>query len=307
MVTNQEKSRASLFGPIVLVGLGVLLLLSNLGIVNFNLWELIFRFWPLFLVAAGLDLLLGRRANGGALVALLLIVSLVIGGIWLGYVQTNAFETGIGQPVRQAVEGAQRAEIELESSISQLQISADALTTNLVEGDITLHANETLDTGFEIEDGVAHYTLKSDSPSFILPSFGRREDGLWNLRLNAGIPTALAISTGVGSAELDLELLQLTDLEVSTGVGKVMLTLPTQGVFEATIEGGVGEIIVLVPDTLAAQITANAGIGSVNVEGDYINQNGEYTSPNFDTAENRVTLTVDGGIGSLVVRQISKR
>jgi len=61
MVTQADKRHASLFGPIVLIGLGVLLLLSNFGILNFNLWELLFRFWPFFLVAAGLDLLLGRK------------------------------------------------------------------------------------------------------------------------------------------------------------------------------------------------------------------------------------------------------
>jgi len=307
MVTNMEKKPASLFGPIVLVGLGLLLLLSNFGILNLNLWELLFRFWPLFLVAAGLDLLLGRRANNGALVALVLLVGLVIGGIWLGYVQSNTFEAGTGETVRQALAGAQRAEIEIESSISQMQITGGAPSTQLVEGSVALHNNEELQKEFKVEEGVAHYTIKSNSPSFILPSFGRSEDGVWDLRLNATTPIALSISTGVGSAALDLELLTLTNLSVSTGVGEAEITLPAQGDFDATIEGGVGAIVVLVPATLAAQITANAGIGNVTVEGDYIHRGDEYTSPNFDAAADHVILTVDGGVGPITIRQISKR
>lgn len=307
MVTRTEKNRASLFGPVVLIGLGVLLLLSNFGILNLNLWELLFRFWPLFLVAAGLDLLLGRRTNSGALVAIVLIVGLVLGGVWLGYVQRNTFDAGVGQPIQQAMEGAQRAEVEIESAISQMQISAGATSDTLIEGDITLHNNETLNTDFAVEENVAHYALQSDSPSFILPSFGRQADGRWNLQLNAELPTALSIATGIGSADLDLELLNLTALEVSTGVGNVEITLPAQGVYEASIEGGVGEIVVLLPDTLAAQLTANAGIGSVNVEGDYLRRGEEYSSPDFATAENRVILTVNGGVGTVSVRQVSKR
>lgn len=307
MVTTTEKSRTSLFGPIVLVGLGVLLLLSNFGILNFNLWELLFRFWPLFLVAAGLDLLLGRRTNGGALVALVILVGLIIGGMWLGYVQSNAFESVAGQTLRQSLEGASRAEIKIDSSISQMQITAGAPSGQLVEGAVALHNNEELKTDFSVAGGVATYLLKSDSHSFILPSFGRREDGLWNLRLNAETPTALSISTGVGSAELDLTQLTLTDLEVSTGVGEVQITLPVRGVFAAAIEGGVGKIVVLVPDSLAAQITADAGIGSVTVEGDYIHRSDEYISPNFDSAPHRVTLVIGGGVGPVTVRQVSKQ
>jgi hypothetical protein len=307
MVTHIEKKQSSLFGPIVLVGLGLLLLLSNFGILNLNLWELLFRFWPLFLVAAGLDLLLGRRTNSGALVALVLLVGLVIGGIWLGYVQSNTFEAGRGAAVRQALEGAQRAEIEIESSVSQMQITVGVPSTQLVEGNVALHNNEDLQTDFKIEEGVAHYTIKSNSPSFILPSFGRSEDGVWDLRLNAAIPIALSIATGIGSAAIDLEQLTLTDLSVSTGVGEAEITLPAQGKFEAAIEGGVGAIVVLVPDSLAIQITANAGIGTVDVEGDYIHRGDEYSSPNFDRAADQVMLTVNGGVGPITIRQVRKQ
>jgi len=307
MVTTTEKSRSSLFGPIVLVGLGVLLLLSNFGILNFNLWELLFRFWPLFLVAAGLDLLLGRRTNGGALVALVIIISLVIGGMWLGYVQSNAFESVGGQTIRQNLEGAQRARINIDSSVSQMQITAGVPADQLVEGEIALHNNEELQTDFRVDGGVATYALKSDSQSFILPSFGRREDGLWNLRLNGETPTDLSVSTGVGSADLDLAQLTLTGLEVSSGVGEVKITLPARGNFEAAIEGGVGKILVLVPDTLAAHITADAGIGSVTVDGNYIRREGEYFSPDFESASQRVTLTIGGGVGPVTVQQVRQQ
>ena len=307
MVTTTEKSRGSLFGPIVLVGLGVLLLLSNFGILNFNLWELLFRFWPLFLVAAGLDLLLGRRANGGALVALIIIISLVIGGMWLGYVQSNAFESVGGQTIRQNLEGAQRAVVNIDSSVSQMQITAGVPVGQLVEGAIALHNNEELNTTFNVEGGIATYSLKSDSNSFILPSFGRREEGLWNLRLNGETPIDLSISTGVGSADLNLEQLTLTGLEVSTGVGEAKITLPARGNFEAAIEGGVGKILVLVPDTLAAHITADAGIGSVVVDGNYIHRNGEYFSPDFESASQRVNLVIGGGVGTVTVQLVSKQ
>lgn len=307
MINQPEKNRTSLFGPVVLIGLGILLLLSNFGFINVNIWDLIFRFWPLFLVAAGLDLLLGRRTNSGALIGLVVVGGLVVGAIWFGYFRSDTSTTASSQTIRQALEGATNAEIEIESSISKLQINTSEASEQLIEGTVALHNDEELETDFEVLADTARYSLKSKSRGFIFPNFGGSDAGLWDLRLNGEIPTALSIDTGIGSSNLDLETLQLTALEVNAGIGAVEITLPDSGDFEATIEGGVGEIVVMIPDTLAARITANAGIGTAQVEGNYINNGEEYRSPDFDSATNRVILEVDGGVGSITIRQVSKR
>lgn len=301
-----EKKRTSLFGPIVLIGLGILLLLSNVGALNMDFWQLLFRFWPIFLIAAGLDILFGRRANGGVLIALMLILGLVFGGIWLGYVDAAPFENVQGEQFSQALEGAGRAIVTIESSMSQMKIGAGTNSGELVEGTVALHHNEELSKDFVVNGGTASYTLSSDTRSFILPTFGRDADGLWNLRLNRDLPIELAVSTGVGSATLDLTLLDIADLQVNAGVGKVAITLPTQGAFAAKIQGGVGEITVLIPDTLAARIDAKAGLGSVRVEGDFEQDGAIYTSANYASALDRVDLVVEGGIGALKIRQITK-
>jgi putative Mn2+ efflux pump MntP len=46
--------------PVILIVLGVLFLLSNLGIANFNFHELATKWWPLILIAVGVGLLLKR-------------------------------------------------------------------------------------------------------------------------------------------------------------------------------------------------------------------------------------------------------
>jgi lia operon protein LiaF len=51
--------RKSIFAPLVLIVLGVLFLLSNLGLLP-NLGPLFAKWWPVILVAVGLSLLLRR-------------------------------------------------------------------------------------------------------------------------------------------------------------------------------------------------------------------------------------------------------
>lgn len=45
----------SIFWPLLLIGLGVLLLVNNLGQVSGSNWDTIVKFWPLLLIALGLD------------------------------------------------------------------------------------------------------------------------------------------------------------------------------------------------------------------------------------------------------------
>jgi hypothetical protein len=75
------KSRNSLFGPVLLIGLGILFLFSNLGVLDLDFWSILFRFWPVLLIAVGLDILLGRRSGVGALLALLLLALVILGGL----------------------------------------------------------------------------------------------------------------------------------------------------------------------------------------------------------------------------------
>ena len=75
----ERLRRGSLVGPLILIGLGVVFLLNNLGALDWNVWEVIFSLWPVLLIAAGLDVLFGRRSGWGALVSLMLIVALLAG------------------------------------------------------------------------------------------------------------------------------------------------------------------------------------------------------------------------------------
>ncbi len=301
-----ETRKSSMFGPIVLIGLGILFLLSNLNVIDLNFWELLFRFWPVFLIAAGLDILLGRRSSGGPLIGLMLILGLIFGAIWLGYIETSTpFGAVKGEAINQSLAGAARASVSIESNISQMQIGAGAAALELLSGDVTLHPNEELTQDFGVLGGMASYIVQSGSRSLILPNFGRMESGLWNLQLNRTVPIDLQVSTGIGSSTLDLTQLNLSSLSVETGIGEAEIALPARGDFDAIIKGGVGGITIYIPPTMAAQIEAATSIGTVRVVGDYTKEAQTYTSPDYQNAANRVHLTVEGSIGAITVEPLT--
>ena len=48
---------AALFGPLVLIAAGVVLLLNTLGVLPWSIWSQIGRFWPVLVILGGLSIL----------------------------------------------------------------------------------------------------------------------------------------------------------------------------------------------------------------------------------------------------------
>ena len=65
-ITQRPPRRGGLVGAAILVTLGVVLLLNNLGYLGWGVWETLGHLWPLLLIAIGLDLMIGRRSILGS-------------------------------------------------------------------------------------------------------------------------------------------------------------------------------------------------------------------------------------------------
>jgi hypothetical protein len=89
--------RGGLVGPILIIGVGAVLLLNTLGYLPYSIWTVLLRLWPVVLIAIGIDLLIGRRTLAGRLLALVLILALLGGGLWLAGVRLGPAGVPLGQ------------------------------------------------------------------------------------------------------------------------------------------------------------------------------------------------------------------
>jgi len=303
----EPSRRVSLIGPVILIGLGIVFLLNNLGILAWNVWEVIFRLWPILLIAAGLDFLLGRRSVWGSLLALVLTLAVFAGALWL-------FGAGIGtgqalttEEVRQALDGATQAKVAIEPGIGTLYIHALPESDSLVEGVIHLGSGERVTREFAVEEKVASFTLKSGG-NIVGPTVGVPEiERSWDLGLNADVPLDLEISLDVGRSDLDLTGLTLDDLIVDMAIGQTTVTLPAEGDFQAKIGGDIGQTIIIIPAGLAARIRVDTGLAGSQLPDNYQRQDDVYTSPGYGSAENRVDLEVSQDIGNVTIRHAGGR
>jgi hypothetical protein len=283
--------------------LGALFLLNNLGWLSWNVWQMLFTLWPVWLIAVGLDILIGRRSVWGSLLVLVVVIG-IVGVLTVVYsVQPLATNTWTSETVSQALAGATRADIEIAFTTGSLRIQAAPEDAALIEGTLNVRQNERVTRDFSVNGDTAYFKLRGqNTDSGPWWGWGKERDKVWSLQLNRTVPLRLKVNTGVGTSTLNLESLNVTSLDVNAGVGRTVLTLPNHGQLSAQVDGGVGETEVTIPEGMAAKIRVRTGLGNTQVNSRYQRQGDYYLSPNYDTATNRVELTVNGGIGSITIR-----
>ncbi len=295
------RRQSGLVGPIVLIGAGIVLLLNNFGILGWEIWEALFRLWPLILIAAGLDILIGRRSIWGSLLVAAVFLALLAGGLYylgVGFASGQPLAT---EQISQGLEGAMRAEIELSPGVGNLRLASASESAPLLAGSIALDEGRRVTRDFRMSGDTAYLTLRETSPGFPFFPAGR-SDRRWDLRLTRDIPIKLRVRGGVGNSTLDLLDARVTELSVNVGIGSTTVMLPEKGPYTANIDGGIGNLTINIPQNLAVRIRADTGLGVFTVSDGIPRQGDFYLSPGFDTAQNRAELRVSGGIGNVKIQ-----
>ena len=301
-LSESPRRHSGVVGPVILIGAGIVILLANMGRLNWDVWATLLRLWPLLLIAVGLDILIGRRsALASALIALLLLG--VLGWVLLAGGVVPAVGTPLpSQSVSQPLEGATQGQINISSGVEELRISPAEEGANLIDGQVTLAQGEQALVSHTQSGNTLTFSLHSQgTPAAWWPGFVDHSK-VWDLKINRDVPLTLNLNGGIGDQTVDLMRTKVTNLTAKGGIGNSTVTLPRQGQVSAKIDAGIGNLTIIIPAGMAARVHANNGLGQVSVTGSFQQHDGEYTSPGYNSATDRVDLEVNGGIGNVTVR-----
>jgi hypothetical protein len=301
-MNERKPKRISIFGPVLLIAVGVILLLNSLGILEWGIWWSLLRLWPILLIAAGLDLLLGRFSIWGSLLAALLVLAVLGGALWLALDGDLGGRGLQAQEIRQTLGEATQADVRVEPGVGILRLEALPESADLIQGTIYLSKGEEIAQDVTAGEPQIRYELRTLKTSWATPLGGWNTERTWDLGLTPGAALDLAAILAVGEADLNLSDLAMSDLQVEVGLGRIELTLPAEGRFEGRLQSGMGQIVIRVPQGMALQIGGDLGLVVRDVPEGYQQDDDSITSPGYAVAENRVDLTIDEGIGILEIR-----
>jgi len=265
--------RSTWFWGILLILIGVLLLLNNLGFLNVNIWGLV-----------GSALLVGL-------------------GLWI------LWGVVIGRPITRTeavtipLEGARRAHLRVQHGAGRLRVGAgagaDELVTGTFGGGLDYRARRDGDA-LNVRMRVPDYRWSAALPWH----WGQGGNLDWSFGLNGEIPLSLTFETGASDMQLDLTDLRVTELQLKTGASSTDVTLPANaGHTSVSFSGGAASAIIRVPSGVAARVRTSGGLADIKVDRNrFPRLGGIYQSEDYDAAPNKADIRVEMGVGSINVR-----
>lgn len=333
-ISHDRRKRPSLFGPIVLIAIGLFFLFTRLNPVTELYWGDLLRLWPLFLVFIGMNILVQQapRPFGlilSGLVALLAVV--VFGYVLIAGLPSGLFGKGsLGdwqtQEVSFALDGVESAVMDIEIGPPGADMFALEDSGDLIAGSVTY-----LDGLLFDKQGSSDRVTVSLAPRnggfFWDPGRWQdlQEEARWELGLNPNVPMSLDLTAAAGTSKLDLRQLMLTelslnvsagemtlflpdgdyDLEVDTNAAATTITLPEAGIHTADLRVNAGAVTIELPEGMELRVEVDQALSSFNnhvnglkrIEGRNI-----WQTAGYEDSTDRIDLNLHISVGSVDIR-----
>jgi hypothetical protein len=296
----RRRRSPSLFGPVVLIAIGVFFLLANLGVIedySFN-WTAVLQLWPLFLILLGFNIIVKQapRPWGGFLSALVGLIAIGIFGYVLLFAEDNATLTRFGvsnSPAEYQTEQIDYAPGNMETAVITIDFGAaggdlTALTdsNSLIAGQVSYLGDLVFDASTSGTHAQVFLDEKEKAWAWVNPAnWNINEPSIrWKLGLAPDVETDLRLDTGAGSVNYDLAALTLSNLVVDGGAGSMSISLP-DGNYDATVDHGAGILQVTLPGNGRSSLEIDGGAGSISL---------------FLPAGMEARIEIDSGAGSFI-------
>lgn len=304
---------------IVLLFIGVVLLLENFGVIDFY-WRSVWRFWPIFLIIAGVNILFNKsRSQVGAIVSIgILVITLCL-----------LFIKGQERPGNQISRNQPLYDGHAESDSTSEEIDEQHLALPYLP-----HSSNAKKVVLNISGGGTSFELKGKTDSLISAAVYKTGGGFmltksegrdsitnlelrmsgkskWNtggnevdVLLNSNPIWEIQVNMGAGEVDFDLSNYKVREFNFDGGAAaldvKVGSFLP---ITDVNVKTGIADVKIAVPAASGCRITAKTGLSSKEFTGFTKLDNNTYETPDYKTAKNKVFIVFDGGLSSFQVNR----
>lgn len=318
----------------ILVIIGTLFLLDNLGYIDFS-WGAFFHLWPIILIIAGVNLVFAHSRSGIATVVKIAVLVagmgfLIYSGLghrgdryrWNhGFSRRFDFneddsDMSMGRDSIVKIEGNGHYKESFKPGTQVARLNVSGGGTSYVLKDAT---NELFEA--DTKEYHNHYILKASSDSttetldFNMNGNNGRHHGItfnWGgsktnkayLKLNPNPEWEISVQTGATKLNFDLTSFKIRKLKLEGGAASFDIKMG-QPLTETNvdIETGVSKVIINVPQNVACHITTQTGLSSKSFNGFQNMGDNHYETPDFDKAINKMYIKLSGGVSDFKVKR----
>lgn len=293
------------------VFIGLVLLLHNLGVIDFNFWATI-KYWPLLIIIVGVNLIVQNKAYGN-------YIKIGCNVLFLGWI----LYVGISAPATTWTEqlfnkrNIEVGDIDSGSMSNEVHTAFDpAMKESTLEfnggaGKFEMKVQESahlVSARSKTDDmGLNIQTRKTDSEQKVTinakPVSGGKQSNTVMVDINPNVLWNLNLNYGAASINGDLAALQFQKLELNAGASHVSLTLgsPQAGVSKIDISTGASTIHLRIPKDAAVKAAYTTILSKNSLEGFESNEKGLATTANYEAAENKFDIELQGAANTFKI------
>lgn len=301
---------------IVLLFIGGVLLLQNFDIINFY-WGSIWRFWPIFLIIAGVNILFSKNKSqlGGILSIAILVVTLSF--LFYKGQKPKVSSLRTTEVFGDDEDNFDQERLENLSFSSPYVNSAGGKTILNISGGGTSFslkdATDSLVSADVIKRG-GTFTLKtSQQDSLTTVDFKMKGNSKWSisdggndakLKLNVNPVWEINMNMGAGEVGFDLSAFKVRTFNFDGGAAALNIKFGDKlPITDINVKTGVAEVKINVPSTSGCRVNTKTGLSTKDFEGFIKLKNGAYETPNYAESTKKIFINLDGGLSSFEVKR----
>ena len=299
---SERRSHGYSISAVLLIGLGLVFLLNNFGVLSWNLWDNLWKFWPILLVLFGIEMIIGKAPSFKGLGILLVLIFLLPILLILNPLTGNPLAT-TKQSFSESLGSTTRAKISFELSSANIKISSvEDGSTALYKGEIK-YSNLLPKPVVKIEKhfGEGSFTFTQGSPE-PLPFLNNLGNSV-SFQLTNLVPLEIKTSSLSGVINLDLSKLRVEQVEVGSSTGSVTINFAADYSTKVFVKTGASLVKLTIPSEVAASIKTDSSIKTINIDTKRFPLTGSlYKSGNFDSNQFKVEVEISGQATSVEVK-----
>lgn len=285
---------------IILVTLGLVFLIANLGIISWSFLFNIITLWPLVLIIVGVNIIFSKNyvIRTGSWIFLLVVLigySIVYDGNYYRNYSYNSTHTQGNAVIRD--EKIVSADLELVLGGTELGIKAGS-DKYLID----LQAKDKIHHRVENSRNNQHATVYVENTS--KEFFGRKRiDQKVSMELNSEIPWKVNAKIGAIAGRLDFSKLALEELKLDVGAGDLDILFGNLSPnMSGEINAGASNLKLHIPNSLGVKISSTSVLSNTNLNSlGWTKLGSDYISPNYHESEFKMNMDIKMGIGNLNV------
>lgn len=302
------KNNGNFLLGLILIVIGGIWIAGTLGLIQLSLVYMLFKFWPVFLILAGINILF--KGNKGIL---LLTILIFVAGV-LYAVQNPEKIPGIknwqfdadykwGEPIVRVDDQYDLADV--KSGRLKLDLGAGDIHVSSTEGDQFLYSvpDNNLSRSIFTDDDGAEIVFKHNK-GFGPFGYNDGDDISYYFELADEVVWDIQLDVGAADTTLDLKDLIVKNIDVDSGASDTKLVLGDKSDYTyIDLDTGVSDFELNIKDGVGVRIKSDQVISDNNFIASGLEEKGDYyQTPNYEDAETQVEVEIDSAISDIKIK-----